>query len=46
MAKFDPQKNEDRAYLAAALTACALGLSSVVLLGAAPLRACPASLRR
>ena len=26
MAKFDPQKDEDRAYLAAALTAYALGL--------------------
>ena len=26
MAKFDPQKDEDRAYLAAALTAFALGL--------------------
>jgi len=26
MAKFDPQKDEDRAYLAAALTAYALGV--------------------
>lgn len=32
MAKFDPQKDEDRAYLAAALTAYALGLKSDVLL--------------
>ncbi len=32
MAKFDPQKDEDRAYLAAALTAYALGLKSEVLL--------------
>ena len=32
MAKFDPQKDEDRAYLAAALTAYALGLKSETLL--------------
>tara|TARA_R110000803_G_scaffold28384_2_gene65654 strand:- start:345 stop:689 length:345 start_codon:yes stop_codon:yes gene_type:complete len=32
MAKFDPQKDEDCAYLAAALTAYALGLKSTILL--------------
>jgi chromosomal replication initiation ATPase DnaA len=32
MAKFDPQKDEDRAYLAAALTAYALGLKLEVIL--------------
>ena len=32
MAKFDPQKDEDCAYLAAALTAYALGLKSAILL--------------
>ncbi|WP_340692987.1 helix-turn-helix domain-containing protein [Hyphomonas sp.] len=32
MAKFDPQKDEDRAYLAAALTAYALGLKAETLL--------------
>jgi len=32
MAKFDPQKDEDCAYLAAAATAYALGLKSAILL--------------
>jgi hypothetical protein len=36
MANCDPQKDDGRACLAAALTACALGLSRVVLLSEAP----------
>lgn len=43
MAQFNPQKDEDRAYLAAALTAYALGLKLEALL--APGRGSPAESR-